>query len=333
MASIRQLGERRENIASIVSFVRKNGAVTRMEIREALALSWACVSDLAADLIREGVLLESAEVGRAPSAAKGRTPTRLLLNGQKYFLGVDINDSGIAIARLSMNGETVASKKWAAELFSDEAALAGSVCEKIGQMLADPSDCCGIGVAMEGARTEDGGWGYPMQGGAVSVHPEVFITRCFGMPVSVRHDPECVLYSVAGERADCLTVRVDRWIGIAAMKGGRILELPFELGWTRYGKRRLQDILRSCAREGDYREIAEALGRSVGNLALLIGINACVLAGEITEWIGSVREEFDAAFREVSQHVSYELSDVSDASFGAARLAMAEYPSAKAERA
>ena len=192
-------------------------------------------------------------------------------------------------------------------------------------MLFDKQDCCGIGVAMEGTRAADGGWNYPMKHGCVSVFPERFLAEHFDLPVAVKHDPECVLYSVAERCADCVMIRVDKWIGVAAKREGSILELPLELGWIRYGDKKLQKILRECAQKGAYLEIAEALGRSVGNLLLLLGIESCFLAGEISTWLQEVREAFDAAFRQANPQGRYELCVVSDASDGAARLAMAEY--------
>ena len=172
MASIKQFGERRDNISAIVSFIRGRGATTRMEICEALRLSWACVSDLVADLIGDEVLIESAPSANNVSSARGRIPARLSLNENKYFLGVDINNFGIAVTSLSMNGMQIAFKKWEAKHFKDEKELIRSVCDHISEMLPRKEDCCGIGIAVEGMRTEDGGFRYPMIDGCASVSPQ-----------------------------------------------------------------------------------------------------------------------------------------------------------------
>ena len=327
MASIKQLGERNDNISSIISFVRRSGAVTRMELCRGILLSWACVSDLVAVLIEEGILIElEREPVKTNPSVRGKNPSYLSLNERKYFLGVDINDSGIAVSTISITGTKIRSKKWNEEIFRDENDLTLSVCEKITEMLGKREDCCGIGVAMEGARSTEGGFMYPMADGCHSIHPDIFLKERFSLPVFVRHDPECILYSVAGDcLGDCISVRVDKWIGVAAMKNRKILDFPFELSDIRYGSRKLKTILRECVSNGDYREIAEALGRSVGNLSVLLGIKRFVLAGEIAEWIKGVNEIFDAAFYEVSTSLSYEICSVTDASDGAARLAMAEF--------
>jgi hypothetical protein len=123
-----------------------------------------------------------------------------------------------------------------------------------------------------------------------------------------------------------MVVRVDNWIGVAAMKRGKILDLPLELGSIRYGKKKLHNILHNCAQSGDYCEIAEALGRSVGNLTMLLGIKTCFLAGEITEWLEGCRDIFEAAFKEANPRGEYKICFVSDASDGAARLTLADFP-------
>ena len=326
MASIKQLTEKNDNISAIISFIQRNEKATRMELCKALSLSWACVSDLVARLIEENILIETAQDTKTgATATKGRTPTLLSLNEKKFFLGVDINDSGIAITTLSIGGKEIASKKWAEEPFSCEEELMRSVCEKIEELMPNSENCCGIGIAMEGMRAADGGWLYPMKQGCISVCPEVFLAERFRLPIAVKHDPECVLYSVARHKEDCIVVRVDKWIGVAAMKNGKILEMPLELGWIRYGEQKLQDILRNCAKKGDHLEIAEALGRSIGNLTLLLGINTCFLAGEVAAWLEGLTTVFNTTFRQANKNATCEICAVSDASNGAAKLAMAKY--------
>lgn len=329
MASIKQFAERRDNIASIVSFVRSVGAATRIEISSALALSWACVSDLVALLIEAEILVETNTAKeRSKGESRGRVPTYLSLNEKKYFLGIDINDSGISVTNLSINGAVTQKRSWEPERFADEGELSRSVCDKIGAMLGNKSDCCGIGVAMEGSRASDGGWNYPFTKGSMSVSPQKIIGNCFGLPVYVRHDPECMLYAAADSiDIDAMALRVDTGIGIAAMKNGRILELPLELGYIQVGDKRLKDILSVCRKSGDYNKIADELGRATANLAMLLGVNTVFIVGKITEWLGSVTDVFDKAFKSVSKNLEYRVSGVIDASEGAAKVAMAEYPS------
>ena len=327
MASTKQLIEKRDNIASIVSYVRTRGKATRMEISSALSLSWACVSDLTAFLISEGILYELRKSDTQSSEAKGRTPTYLALSKKKYFLGVDINDTGIAITVLALNGECICTRKWDPERLESTDELIASACRKIEEMMPKNADCLGIGVAMEGRRSEDGSWGYPLACGIVHMRPEIDIEKHFGLPVLARHDPECMLYAAQDSLdVDCMAVRVDTGIGVAAMKKGRILELPLELGFIQSGGTTLRRILRSCAKEGDYTAIAREIGLAAANLSWLLGVKKVFLVGEIINWLSDVREEFDKAFRSVDERIEYEISTISDASEGAARMVMAEYP-------
>lgn len=328
MASAKQFMERRNNIAAIISYIRKRTRATRADISLALSLSWACVSELVKLLINAGILIELTPTEpRASSEAKGRVPTLVALNEDKYFLGVDINDSGIAISILSMSGRIVAAKKWNEEIFETEDELAFSVCSKIDGMLLAREDCCGIGVAMEGSRAKGGGWNYPLKKGYAPISPASFIEERFGLPVFVRHDPECMLYAVAANGEDgAMAVRVDNGVGVAAMKDGRILDLPLELGCVRIGEKRIVDILREGIAAGDYNEFMRVLGLGAANLAMLLGIKKVFIVGEIVNFFREYSEVFSGAFNSVSRSVEYVVSTVLEASCGAARVAMAEYP-------
>lgn len=329
MASIKQFYERRDNIAAITAFVRSRGRATRMEISTALSLSWACVSDLVSLLIDDEILLESNERGAAET--RGRVPTYLVLNPAKYFLGIDINDSGIAVTLLSIDGSRISSKKWEAEFFSDEEALKLTVCEKIEESITKKENCLGIGVAMEGARAANGGWYYPTPTGSFIFYPDKVIEDRFGLPVFVRHDPECMLYTVAESLdIDCMTLRVDTGVGVAVMKRGKLMEAPLELGNIFVGGERLRKYVYDCnAKESctfDEVHLGEKLGYSAANLAMLLGLKKVYIVGEIIAWFDKIADEFDAAFSKVSRKIEYEVSEISDASEGAARVAMAAYP-------
>ena len=329
MASIKQFLERRNNIAAIVGFVRSRGKATRMEISSALSLSWACVSDLVSLLLDDEILKESSE--KNTSDARGRTPTYLKLNDEKYFLGVDINDSGIAITLLSLGGAKLSSKKWESKFFSDEESLADAVCEKIESVIERKGACLGIGVAMEGMRISDGAWGYPTESGSFAFYPDRIIEKRFGLPVFVRHDPECMLYAVAESLdLDCMALRVDTGVGVAAMKQGKIMELPLELGNVFIDGERLRKHVFDCTALkkrsfGDAR-LGEKLGYAAANLAMLLDLKKVYIVGEVIEWFDEIAEEFGTAFSKVKRGIEFEVSGISDASEGAAKVAMAEYP-------
>ena len=334
MASIKQFIERRDNIASIISFVRSKGAATRLEISSGLSLSWACVSDLVSLLMEQKILLESKrKSGTAHGDTVGRTPTYLTLNFEKYFLGVDINDTGVAITVLDLNGEKVDYKKWKGEILDNGDELAASVCDKIRCVLKNTEDCCGIGVAMQGSRADGDRWIYPVRGGYVKFDPKAVIENCFSLPVFVRHDPECMLYAVMDNiSVDSMSLRVDNDIGVAAMKRGRILEVPLDMGHIYIGDKKLKSILNDSEASGDYTRIAEELGLAAANLAKLLGLKKVFIVGGIIEWFDKVEVLFDASFRRVSPSIEYVVSDVADASEGAALLAISEYPIVPKER-
>lgn len=335
MASTKQFIEKRDNIASIISFIRDNKAVTRLEISSGLALSWACVSDLISLLIEQKIVLESKKKSDARAAeAVGRVPMRLTLNPQKYFLGIDINATGIAITILDLNGQKRNYRKWDAEILHNTEELGISICDKIRVMLGENSDdCCGIGVAMQGACSDGSLWTYPIHKGYVKFDPKAVIENCFSLPVFVRHDPECMLYAVMDSIfVDSMAVRVDNDIGVAVMKKGRILEAPLELGHIYVGNKKLKAILNDSESSGDYMRIAEELGLAVANLAKLLGLKKVFIVGEIIEWFDKVEEQFFASFRRASSSIECVVSNAVDASCGAALVAMLEYPAVSKEK-
>ena len=123
-----------------------------------------------------------------------------------------------------------------------------------------------------------------------------------------------------------MAVRVDNGVGVAAMKDGRILDLPLELGGVRIGEKRIVDILREGIAAGDYNEFMRVLGLGAANLAMLLGIKKVFIVGEIVNFFPEYSEVFSGAFNSVSRSVEYVVSTVLEASCGAARVAMAEYP-------
>ena len=331
MASRKQFIERRDNVASIIAYVRQVGRATRMQISSALSLSWACVSDLVSLLLEKEVLLESQD-RIEQSESRGRTPVFLTLNDSKYFLGVDINDSGVAVSVLGMSGKLLRFKKWEPKEFEGPEELSSCVLLKIEQMLTSNIDCCGIGVAMEGTRS-DKGWRYPFVRGYEEYDPAPIINERFGLPVFVRHDPECMLYALNDTMdGDCIVIRSDNGIGVAAMKQGRILDFPLELGNVRIGDVNLRKILRlylENKEDPQGKRIGKELGRSAGNLAMLLGIEKIFIVGEIIDWFSEIEADFDSALKELGQNLSFEVSSIFDASEGAAKLAMSKYPITK----
>jgi hypothetical protein len=136
-----------------------------------------------------------------------------------------------------------------------------------------------------------------------------------------------MLYALAQTpKDDCMTVRVDNGIGVAAMKGGKILELPLELGFIMCGEEKLKDILKHAKKSGNYAKFASELGIAVGNLSMLLGVKKVFLVGEIIKLFDDISAAFDESFKSVDKKMEYEVSKVTDASEGAARVAMTEYP-------
>jgi predicted NBD/HSP70 family sugar kinase len=180
---------------------------------------------------------------------------------------------------------------------------------------------------MQGAHLADGKWRYPVRYGYADVEVGSVIEERFSLPVSVRHDPECMLYAVADKYSpDSMSLRVDNDIGVAAMKNGKVLDVPLDLGHIYIGNKKLKTILNEAQASNDYSSFSAELGRTVANLAKLLGLKKVFVVGEIVMWFDKVKDLFDKNFKMVTTSVKYEVSDVENASEGAARIAMTEYP-------
>ena len=104
------------------------------------------------------------------------------------------------------------------------------------------------------------------------------------------------------------------------------------MGHIYIGDKKLKSILNDSEASGDYTRIAEELGLAAANLAKLLGLKKVFIVGGIIEWFDKVEVLFDASFRRVSPSIEYVVSDVADASEGAALLAISEYPIVPKER-
>lgn len=330
MPSQKQYTERTDNIRAIFSALRECGSLTRNEISQKLGLSWACVSDLTAMLISEGIAL-----ARSPSGEKsfrGRTPSYLCLSEENCFLGVDINNNGITFRKESAVGELIAVHTDKREIDTEDA-LSEIVLSGIEGMLSGFSGkCLGIGVAMQGQRSEATGlWGFPAPGGYIYVDPEKMIGAKFKMPVTVRHDPECMLYAFMGngERKDTMTVRVDGGIGVAVMKRGEMLTCPLELGETvTEGGVHLSELCTTAKiiSSADKTGACRALSLAVANLALLLDVERVILCGEAVREYLKLGSFFSDIFSSVcGGKISLSMSEITDAAGGAVSASASNY--------
>ena len=102
---------RRRNRAMVISAVRRAGQPSRTDIAATTALSPSTISAITADLISEGILVES-RAGDAPAARRGRPQVAVRLNAKAAtILTVVLSMNQLSAALIDYAGETIAEER------------------------------------------------------------------------------------------------------------------------------------------------------------------------------------------------------------------------------
>lgn len=342
MPSQKQYLERKENIASILQYLRANGPQSRRQIADDLGLSWGCVSELVSLLLSQTLLLEEAVT---EPRTKGRTPTVLHLNPDVCFLGVDINMIGLKACVCNLLGEPVA--EHCGELRYDRKEnFIASVTDFVRSILQENPQIHGIGFAMQGILdTETNAWEFPSQAG-FSVVFETDFADLSDIPFLVEHDPNCILYGcINTQEKSTMVVRLDRGIGAAVYRENAFLKKPLlELGYLVMSPdgKRLHDVVSISAIERKLgrpiREIAdeqlvnecfatvgEYLGIALGNICNLFHLDEIYLCGDLVAYYDLFSQALLQSYQKTvmaEQFATIQAVKVTNAAYGAAKMAM-----------
>ncbi|MBO5783591.1 MAG: ROK family protein [Clostridia bacterium] len=306
VAGVEQHRQKQENMANILELLRQRN-MTRRELCQQAKLSWACVSELVGVLIEKAILVEE----KAEDTTQGRRPLLLSLNPRKCVLGMDINRIGIAVCLCDLYGE-----KQKQVIYPVDAGSVQALRHSVDQALAQVTpQVIGIGVAMQGQR-QGKDWLFPGD------HERIrwSLEDLQGLPTWVEHDPNCMLLGHVNRLEDkVMLVRVDDGVGVSLYTEGRFSQEPLELGWTVIDGERLTARIR----QND----AEALGQALGNLCALIHVDHLILCGKRIEQLDLSRL-LDSYKKTVVEHSKtlITIEKTMDASFGAAKLALMNYP-------
>lgn len=333
MASEKQSEERKDNIRDILAYLRTNGEKSRREVAHDLGLSWGCVSEIASVLITEGVLKEEKTEG---GGTKGRRPAVLRLNPKLCFLGVDINMNGLKACVCNLLGEKV--DEMSGELrYGSRKEFSESVTEFVREAVGARGDIRSICFAMQGICDKKSGlWNFPAtEVGKVDFEKE--FGNAFGVPISVEHDPDCILYGcLERNEGSRMAVRIDRGIGASVYKNGTFWsDEPLEIGYmTMNGEgERLQKIVSLSAAEraaeaGETEKYLERaggyLGIALGNICNLLKLDTVYLCGDLVTEYDLLNEAFYNEYEKtaISEDTEITAVKVTDAAYGAAKIAV-----------
>ncbi len=333
MASEKQSAERKDNIRDILAYLRANGEKSRREVANELGLSWGCVSEIVSVLMTEGVLTEEKTEG---AGTKGRRPAVLALNGELCFLGVDVNMNGLKACVCNLLGEKVCEMSGELDCTSREA-FSESVTEFVKEVLGARYEILSICFAMQGiCDKESGVWDFPAPNvGKIDFEKEFW--SVFGVPISVEHDPDCILYGcLERNEGSKMAVRIDRGIGASFYKNGAFRnDEPLEIGYmTMNGEgERLHKIVSLSAAEraaeagqtASYLERAgRYLGIALGNICNLLKPDTVYLCGDLVSEYDLMNGAFYDAYAKTAIYSETEIAavKVTDAAYGAAKRAV-----------
>lgn len=354
MANKTQYKGRLESLSAIFSALRQTPQLTRRELCERLPLSWGGVSELCAALLECGAISEGKAQDSESTPPRGRTPTRLFVSPSARFLGVDINRTGITLCLTDAFGNEVLRRKTPPPDSPKE--LPQYALQATKSILSETDlPVLGIGVAMQGKKTEGNEFLITYGGQTLIWNPTKDFCSAFSLPVTVHHDPDCMLYSLPVEknREGVLMVRLDRGVGLSVCRHGNLLsEFPLELGKTVFREsgacKTLEEAIGIGGLEqeigkpltspeelfgdekarGIFSHAGILLGTALGNLCHLIPVSKVAICGELTRFSELFLPAAKTALREVigAETPPVSVHSVTDAALGAARFAVDEFP-------
>ena len=342
MPSEKQYLERRENIASILQYLRVEGPKSRRQICDALGLSWGCVSDLVSILLLRNILFEEEVQG---GKTKGRVPAILHLNKEILFLGVDININGLKGCICNLAGEKTVYFSSVLECDTKEQ-LIEKVCSFVDGIIQSNENICGIGFAMQGVFDQRRqAWKFPAPQPFFIDFSQDFEGR-FALPVTVEHDPKCILYGCLDDtKGSKMIVRLDKGIGAAVYTGnGFMTNALLEIGYVAVNGQgeRLQDVVSlnalrkvvdgwfdleepSAAVRQFFDKAGRYLGVTLGNICNLLSLDEIFVCGDMAAYYPLFSSALQQYYEQTvlpAQSAVITAVPITDAAYGAAKMAM-----------
>lgn len=331
MPSQKQYRERKDNIASILRYIRAHGGSSRRQLCKELGLSWGCVSELVSILLQQNILREEDAVS---TGTKGRSPAVLRLNPDICFLGVDINLNGLRACVCNLLGEKTADYSGVLRLSNKDAFLS-SVIGFAKEAVQKHPGISGIGFAIQGifdpGRNE---WEFPAQK-PFTVDLNQAFTGHFSVPITIEHDPNCILYGcLEDDKASKMVLRLDSGIGAAVYTQSAFLRSGLlEVGhlvMDTQGRRlheivSLQAMRKHNADDAYFREAGFYLGTALGNICNLLRLDEIYLCGDMIGYYSRFENAMLAQYSRVvlpAQSARISAVEVTDAAYGAAKMAM-----------
>ena len=215
---------RRHNRALVLQTLYSSGQQSRADVARGTALTRVTISDLVAELIAEGLVVET---GQSANIRPGKPSTLLDINRSAYqIIGIDLSDyAEFRGAVLDLGGRILsrAQVPLAGSTGADATAKVVSLAETlIGQATAP---ILGVGVGSPGVVDRDGvvlrapnlGWN--------NERLQLSLSDRFSLPVVVANDANAAVlaeHSFGGADQDLMLIKVGHGVGSALLLGGSL---------------------------------------------------------------------------------------------------------------
>lgn len=332
MPSLKQHLERRDNIAAILQHLRTFGPRSRRQIADALSLSWGCISELSVMLLNQNILVET----ELPNpGAKGRTPSVLSLNPDICFLGIDINRKALSGCVCDLSGKKLATYTDTLRYGTKEELLA-CLLDFILPLMTQHKGIRGIGFAMQGIFDRNQQvWQFSSD---ILMDFDRDIRPHLAVPVTVDHDPNCVLYDrLDSAHSRKMVLRLDNGIGAAVYTGSEFMRndlLEIAALVVNEQGQRLRDVvstdtLKSSDDPAAFRQAGMYLGIALGNICNLLTLDEILICGEMVDRYDRFSPALNEYYEKTvlpAQKAMISPVPVTDAAYGAAKMAVDKFP-------
>ena len=219
---------RTTNMLSVFNCIRKHGPVSKRMIQVETGLSWGAVSTFSSVLLERGVISEAGRV----DAGAGRSAIAFDIDLENnLIIGLDANVIGMTgvVIDLKSRVKTTVHQELCSHRIEELLEQMKRIIRELIGKVHDPAAIKGIGVAFPGHVDSQRGYSV-MARQFSSLEPlDVcgILSREFGLPVVIEHDPNCSAVSEqlfgAGQGVDnLLFVRLSKGIGMGIILDGEI---------------------------------------------------------------------------------------------------------------
>lgn len=244
---------RRRNRQAVLGQVRAAGTIGRAEIARALALTTQTVSNIIADLMADGMLLEKGRL----IGGRGLPAMQYGLNPEGGFaLGIEVRPDAIFAALLDMQGSSVTTQRVPLKGTEPDVVLAQTTAiyaRVLRDVPAATGRMLGAGIVMPGPFGVTGisGMGSDLIGWQ-EVDPEVLFAEAIGLPVVLSNDANAAamaerIQGVAQDIASFAYLYFGAGLGLGLVHQGQLIRGAFgnagEIGHVPVHGRKLEDAL------------------------------------------------------------------------------------------